>query len=328
MKSYPSSPPARSVLAIASANPRALPFTYTTDTLAQGQVEIEQYVDLDPLQQRDRAPRRPPTREYTSRVGVPDRDRDRHRRSPRARPLLHADPRARARKRLRRLTFPGTGNGIKQRLRYIFADPNEWPIDVGLYGEVTENEREVEVEGKLLLQRRFGDVRVAANLSSEYEYYYSAPARLRARPVARRDVRDHPEAATPASTRFLRGEYPLHPKPATRTFGLGPEAYVGPAVMMNFGKLWWAVSAYAPVADLEPRAPARRALRPVLVPLDDRLQSLEGTLSVFGFLRRADPNNLAWRGRFVFGFLVVADVASTSRSAKKPKNRKRPHLGG
>jgi hypothetical protein len=32
--------------ASASANPRALPFTYTTDTLAKGGVDIEQYVDL------------------------------------------------------------------------------------------------------------------------------------------------------------------------------------------------------------------------------------------------------------------------------------------
>lgn len=48
---------------------------------------------------------------------------------------------------------------------------------------------------------------------------------------------------------WLRGEYPRHPKPAMRTFGLGPAAYVGPAVMMNFGKLWWAVAAYVRVTD-------------------------------------------------------------------------------
>ena len=32
--------------ATSHANPRALPFTYTTDTLPAGAVEIEQYVDL------------------------------------------------------------------------------------------------------------------------------------------------------------------------------------------------------------------------------------------------------------------------------------------
>jgi hypothetical protein len=35
--------------ATSRANPRALPFTYTTDTLPAGRVEIEQYVDLEPL---------------------------------------------------------------------------------------------------------------------------------------------------------------------------------------------------------------------------------------------------------------------------------------
>ena len=39
----------------------------------------------------------------------------------------------------------------------------------------------------------------------------------------------------------MRGEYPQNPTPAARTFGLGPQRYVGPAVMINFGKLWWAV---------------------------------------------------------------------------------------
>src|SRR3954468_7026046 len=34
---------------VVSANPRALPFTYTTDTLAPGEAELEQTVDLVPL---------------------------------------------------------------------------------------------------------------------------------------------------------------------------------------------------------------------------------------------------------------------------------------
>jgi hypothetical protein len=41
------------------------------------------------------------------------------------------------------------GTGIKQRLRYRFADAGRWPIDVALYGEVTENDREIELEAKV-----------------------------------------------------------------------------------------------------------------------------------------------------------------------------------
>ena len=37
---------------------------------------------------------------------------------------------------------------------------------------------------------------------------------------------------------WLRSEYPRHPAPMTRTFGLGPAAYFGPAALFNFGKLW------------------------------------------------------------------------------------------
>ena len=31
------------------------------------------------------------------------------------------------------------GTGVKQRLRYRFADAGRWPIDVAVYGEVVEN---------------------------------------------------------------------------------------------------------------------------------------------------------------------------------------------
>jgi len=48
----------------------------------------------------------------------------------------------------------------------------------------------------------------------------------------------------------MRGEYPQSPSPAVRTFGLGPEYYVGPSVMMSFKKVWWTVAAYARVSDV------------------------------------------------------------------------------
>ena len=64
------------------------------------------------------------------------------------------------------------GNGAKQRLRYRLADPEAWPVDVALYGEVTENEREIELEAKIILQRRFGRVRVITNLWAEHEFYF------------------------------------------------------------------------------------------------------------------------------------------------------------
>lgn len=45
----------------------------------------------------------------------------------------------------------------------------------------------------------------------------------------------------------------------TRTFGLGPAAYLGPAAIVHFGKLWWARGVYAritdPSHDLQPGEP-------------------------------------------------------------------------
>src|SRR5580704_17066852 len=38
---------------LARANPRPLPFTYTYDTLPRGEGEVEQYVDMTPVQGLD-----------------------------------------------------------------------------------------------------------------------------------------------------------------------------------------------------------------------------------------------------------------------------------
>lgn len=231
----------------ALANPRALPFTYTTDTLPDGQVEIEEYVDLVP--QRAFTTAHPgghgewvlPSAFYTElEIGIADRlelglyftavpglNKDLYQQS---------------------AQFPGEGTGLKQRLRYIFADPNEWPVDVGVYGEITENERELEFEAKVLLQRRFGDLRIAANLSSEFEVYFSGQHEYVLNPSLGATYEVSPKLHVGLDS-FVRGEYQLNMKVEPRPYSLGPELYAGPAIMMNFGKLWWAVGAYKRVTD-------------------------------------------------------------------------------
>jgi len=230
--------------ATSHANPRSLPFTYTTDTLPAGKVEIEQYVDLVALRAV------PPTtgsREWylpTSfqteiEIGLTDR----------LELGLYLtfvpDP---GEQYANKALFPGAGNGLKQRLRYILAEPGAWPIDVGVYGELVENERELELEGKLLLQRRFDRLRVAANISAEYELYFSEQREVVLNPSLGATYEVTPSFHLGIDS-WLRGEYPSNPKPAKRTFGLGPQAYVGPAVMFNFGQIWWAVGAYVRVTD-------------------------------------------------------------------------------
>ncbi len=233
----------------ASANPRALPFTYTTDTLAPGEAEIEQTVDLIPLRAID------------TNIGAPTSYLATQFQTELEIGICHNLELALyfvltpAQQYLQNTALLPESNGIKQRIRYIFADPGEWPIDVGVYGELSENDRELELEGKILLQKRFGKLRVAANIWAEYEFYFEKDPTTGDH---QRDVVINPTlgATYEVTPKFhvgldswLRGEYPTNPAPATRTFGLGPEYYIGPAVMMSFKKVWWTVAAYVRVTD-------------------------------------------------------------------------------
>ncbi len=230
------------------ANPRALPFTYTTDTLPAGGVEIEQFVDLVPLKAISPTSTAPggvewylPSAFQTEiEIGLTDRLE--------LGLYMTFVPDA-GERYVNKALFPGTGNGLKQRLRYILADPEAWPIDVGVYGELVENEREIELEAKVLLQRRFDRVLVAASLSGEFELYYSKQREIVLNPSIGATFEVNPKLHLGVEA-WVRGEYPRNPRPATRVFGLGPQAYVGPAVMYNFGKLWWAVGAYVRVTEM------------------------------------------------------------------------------
>ncbi|HEY0193040.1 MAG TPA: hypothetical protein VGC42_18110 [Kofleriaceae bacterium] len=228
----------------AHANPRALPFTYTTDTLPAGGVEVEQYVDLDPLvaQNAITGARQwyVPSAFLTEiEIGIAERlELGLYMTyTPGGGDLVS-----------NKALFPGEGSGLKQRLRYIFANPGEWPVDVGVYGELVESEREVELEGKILLQKRFGNLRIAANVSSEYELYFDHQREYVLNPSAGATYEITPSFHLGLDF-WMRGEYPMNPKPASRTFGLGPASYLGPAMMLNFGKLWWAVGVYGRVSD-------------------------------------------------------------------------------
>jgi hypothetical protein len=229
----------------AHANPRPLPFTYTTDTLPEGGVELEQFVDLTPL--RALSPVTSMEETYLAsafqteiEIGLTDR-------LELGLYLTFVPDFGEAYSNQAR--FAGVGTGLKQRLRYALADPGAWPIDVGVYGELVENEREIELEAKLLLQRRFDRVRVAANLSAEYEFYFSKQRELVINPSLGAVYELTPSVHAGVET-WMRGEYPQHPKPAMRTFGLGPQAYAGPTLLIDFGKLWWSFGVYARVTEM------------------------------------------------------------------------------
>jgi hypothetical protein len=219
----------------ALATPRPLPFTYTTETLDEGEFEVEQYADLTPV--RAISPNGDPvwfasTQFQTEfEYGITDR--------------LELG--------LYMVVAPAPGaysflppttetTGIKERLRYTFAEPGEWPIDVGLYGELAEGATESEIELKILLQRRLGRLRMDANLWGEYELYYVPQKDIVLNPTVGATYEILPSLQVGAES-WLRVEFP-NPAPATRPFALGPAVYVGPTMLLSLGKLWWSVGVY------------------------------------------------------------------------------------
>ena len=219
----------------AAANPRPLPFTYPYETLPEGEAEIEQYVDMAPLRAEDKEhpggtvwePAYKLQTEYE--YGITDR----------LELGLY----------MQFVSDPGEAlgfDGTKQRLRYRFAEAGEWPIDLAVYFEVAELHDEFELEEKVILARRFGKLRLMANLwvEQEWERYGGSPA------IILNPTGGATFQVTPAV--HLGAEYWMHAElekdEAAQSpideFNDAPHHYVGPAVSLQFGKMWWSTAAY------------------------------------------------------------------------------------
>lgn len=147
------------------ATPRPLPFTYPAQTLPDGALELEQYVDLVPVRvAREGAAS---TESVTSFRSVLQTELE-YGLTDHLELGLYLAFRQNASATSPYLQF----QGLKQRLRYALAEPGAWPVDIGVYGEIAEFHDELEFEQKLLLSKRFGQIGVAANLWVEQEYYF------------------------------------------------------------------------------------------------------------------------------------------------------------
>jgi hypothetical protein len=229
--------------AVASAQitPRPLPFTYGTATNAEGSAEMEQYVDLTPVKgltpdgavQWYLASQFQTELEYgiTNRLELGLYVTF----APKPGELTGAE-----------LT---TRNGAKQRLRYRLSEDGQWPVDVALYGELEENEAEIAVEGKIILQRRFGRLLVATNLWAEFERYFTHERALVLNPTLGATYQVTP-VVNPGIEAWMRAELsnPVeHPVP----YGHGPHVLVGPTMMLNFGSFWWSTGVYVRATDYD-----------------------------------------------------------------------------
>lgn len=224
--------------ALAVANPRPLPFTYQHEQLASGETEIEQFVDYTPVRVLSETTGKPAWYGFTQ-----FQTEFEHGLSDRLELGLY-------------FTYvPGLssgfavgprgseGTGFKQRLRWQLAPTQAWPLDVSLYGEVVENEREVELEAKVLLQRRIGRARAIANVSGEREFYYDGRHDIVLTPSAGLTYELSP-TVQPGIEWWMRGEYPEENPPHPRPFTLGPHQYLGPTLLLQFGRFWWSSGVY------------------------------------------------------------------------------------
>jgi hypothetical protein len=225
----------------ARANPRPLPFTYQSETLPTGSVELEQFVDFQPLRAKSTvsgndvwllAPQF--TTEFE--VGITDR----------LELGLYVTYVPTFGENYFQTPGPTSGNGAKQRLRYRLADPGAWPVDVALYGEVAENEREIELEAKIILQRRFGALRLITNLWAERELYLDGRREWVLNPTLGATLELSPRYSVGLEG-WMRME--IEDEEEAETFNEGPHVFVGPAFLASFGRLWWSTGVYGRVTD-------------------------------------------------------------------------------
>jgi hypothetical protein len=240
---------AGSVLALAanaSATPRPLPMTYNYETLGEGELEVEQFVDLTPVKviptsnnnlgQFTVASQFQTEFEY----GITN-----HLELGLYLTLAPTPPGAGAEP----TPVLTEGNGVKQRLRIRLFDEGVLPIDLGLYGELTENDHEFEIEAKLILQRRIGNLRIVANIVGEHEWYYASP---------QQDWVFNPSAGVtyqvtpvfqPGIDSWMWLEHSNSAPAGALPLNLLPNVYVGPAILLDFGKFWWSTGAYLRVTN-------------------------------------------------------------------------------
>jgi hypothetical protein len=230
----------------AQATPKYNPFTYTYETLGEGEVELEQYADIVPLKGRIstgaalwfNATQFQTEFEY----GITDRLELGLYVSFVPWPSAALPSGGNNFLSLTEISPMLEGNGIKQRLRYRIADADELPVDIALYGEVVENDREIELEGKIILQKRFDALRLDVNLWGEREFYLDGHSEWVINPTAAISYQVTP-SIFPGVEAWLRSEYPDN-APSPRPFNLGPAGYVGPTLSVNFGKFWTTAGVY------------------------------------------------------------------------------------
>ena len=233
-----------SIAGSAAANPKLLPFTYPYGTLPKGGAELENYVDFTPTRVLSAATGKPATiglflfqTEYE--YGITDR----------LELGLYLQIAPPVGEDYASVATLQAGTAIKQRLRLRLAEAGDWPVDVSLYGEVAEARAEIELEFKVNLERRFGRLSLMANLVAEHELYFDGRREWVLNPSGGAAFEVTPWFHTGLEY-WMQAEYAIVSGPTTqRLFAFGPHHYVGPTMLLNFGRVWWSNGLYFRASD-------------------------------------------------------------------------------
>ena len=234
-----------SVAGSASANPKLLPFTYPYATLPKGGSELENYVDFTPTRVLSSATGKPATiglflfqSEYE--YGITDR----------LELGLYLQVAPPVGEDYASVATLQAGTALKQRLRLRLAEAGSLPVDVSLYAEVAEARAEIELEFKVNLERRFGRLSLMANLVGEHELYYDGRREWVFNPSGGAAFEVTPWLHTGIEY-WMQAEFAAATTTATqKPFAFGPHHYVGPTMLLNFGRVWWSNGLYFRASDV------------------------------------------------------------------------------
>lgn len=227
---------------LARANPHPLPYSYPYQTLPQGRVEVEEIADMVPM--KVAREKEDGTRDAVTalryrlttelELGITDR----------LELGLYFTFRQGATADTPALRF----EGMKQRLRYRFAEEGDWPLDVGFYFEVAELYNEIEIEQKLLLSRRFGYLTLVSNLWVEQEYYFQDDEwKLIYNPTLGGVYELSPNFMLGLEY-WARGRFDDGAEVGAEAAADSPSGtrhYLGPTLLLQSGEAWWSTGVYA-----------------------------------------------------------------------------------
>jgi hypothetical protein len=233
------------------ASPHANPYSYPYATLPAGKVEIEQYTDLVPVRVEKENPDGTLDGVFSLRsvlqteveLGLTDR----------LELGIYFQFQQGATSDTPFLRFAG----IKQRLRYRFAEAGELPVDIGVYGEIAEFHDEIELEEKILLERRFGEIDVVANLWVEQEWYFQTKeTKYIYNPTLAMNYELSPQFIIGAEY-WARGRFD---DAATSSVSANADApssgrhYLGPTLLYQTGNVFLSLGVYARLDEIADKA--------------------------------------------------------------------------